>query len=97
MHDAERTLFSARQDLLTARLARQLTVVELYAALGGGWEENARENRRREGMTHKKRRPQGRLFLWRDLVGKGMPRKVLRKLKSRPAWRHALLPGPGHA
>lgn len=40
VHDAERTLFSARQDLLAARLARQLTVVELYAALGGGWEEN---------------------------------------------------------
>jgi len=39
VHDAERTLFSARQDLLAARLARKLTVVELYAALGGGWEE----------------------------------------------------------
>ena len=39
VHDAERTLFSARQDLLAARLARQLAVVELYAALGGGWEE----------------------------------------------------------
>jgi multidrug efflux system outer membrane protein len=39
LHDAERTLFSARQDLLTARLARTLTMVELFAALGGGWQE----------------------------------------------------------
>jgi multidrug efflux system outer membrane protein len=43
VHDAERTLFSARQDLLGARLARQLSVVELYAALGGGWEEGGPE------------------------------------------------------
>jgi multidrug efflux system outer membrane protein len=43
VHDAERTLFSARQDLLAARLARQLAVVELYAALGGGWEEGGAE------------------------------------------------------
>lgn len=41
LHDAERTLFSARQDLLAARLARQLTAVELFAALGGGWQERA--------------------------------------------------------
>lgn len=40
VHDAERTLFSARQDLLAARLARQLTAVELFAALGGGWQEH---------------------------------------------------------
>lgn len=39
VHDAERTLFSARQDLLAARLAQKLNVVELFAALGGGWEE----------------------------------------------------------
>ncbi|MDP3429837.1 MAG: efflux transporter outer membrane subunit [Desulfomicrobium sp.] len=39
LHDAERTLFSARQDLLAVRLARQLTTVELFAALGGGWQE----------------------------------------------------------
>ena len=39
VHDAERTLFSARQDLLAARLSQKLNVVELYAALGGGWEE----------------------------------------------------------
>ena len=40
LHDAERTLFSARQDLLAVRLARQLTTVELFAALGGGWQEH---------------------------------------------------------
>lgn len=37
MHDAERTLFTARQDLVNARLAQKLTMVELFAALGGGW------------------------------------------------------------
>jgi len=41
VHDAERTLFTARQDLLSARLARKLAVVELYTALGGGWEEQS--------------------------------------------------------
>ncbi|NCD25862.1 MAG: efflux transporter outer membrane subunit [Deltaproteobacteria bacterium] len=41
VHDAERTLFSARQDLLNARLAQKLNVVGLFAALGGGWEEMA--------------------------------------------------------
>ncbi len=40
LYDAERTLFSARQDLLAVRLARQLTTVELFAALGGGWQEH---------------------------------------------------------
>jgi multidrug efflux system outer membrane protein len=40
VHDAERTLFSARRDLLAARLAQKLTVVELYSALGGGWRES---------------------------------------------------------
>lgn len=44
LHDAERTLFSARQDLLAARLARQLTTVELFAALGGGWHERGQAN-----------------------------------------------------
>lgn len=39
VHDAERTLFAARQDLLSVRLARKFTLVELFAALGGGWEE----------------------------------------------------------
>ncbi len=39
LHDAERTLFSARQDLLAVRLAQKLNVVELFSALGGGWDE----------------------------------------------------------
>jgi multidrug efflux system outer membrane protein len=38
VHDAERTLFSARLDLLRVRLAQKMAVVELFAALGGGWE-----------------------------------------------------------
>lgn len=46
VHDAERTLFSARQDLLSARLAQKLNVVELFAALGGGWEEKGDETAR---------------------------------------------------
>lgn len=41
VHDAERTLFTARQNLLDARLASKLTMVELFTALGGGWQENA--------------------------------------------------------
>jgi multidrug efflux system outer membrane protein len=39
LHDAERTLFSARLILLNARLAQRLTAVELFSALGGGWQE----------------------------------------------------------
>ena len=41
LHDAERTLFSARLILLNIRLAQRLTSVELFTALGGGWQENA--------------------------------------------------------
>ncbi|MDY0225640.1 MAG: efflux transporter outer membrane subunit [Desulfomicrobium apsheronum] len=40
VHDAERTLFTARQNLLDARLAQKLAMVELFTALGGGWQEN---------------------------------------------------------
>ncbi len=40
LHDAERTLFSARLILLNARLAQKLTAVELFTALGGGWQES---------------------------------------------------------
>jgi multidrug efflux system outer membrane protein len=40
LHDAERTLFSARLILLNARLAQRLTEVELFTALGGGWLEH---------------------------------------------------------
>lgn len=42
VHDAERTLFSARQNLLAVRLAQKLNAVDLFAALGGGWEEQGK-------------------------------------------------------
>ncbi|MTJ80176.1 MAG: efflux transporter outer membrane subunit [Telmatospirillum sp.] len=38
--DAERTLFSARQTLISIRLARLQNLVTLYKVLGGGWAEN---------------------------------------------------------
>ncbi len=34
--DAQRTLYNARQALVTARLTREANMVELYRALGGG-------------------------------------------------------------
>jgi multidrug efflux system outer membrane protein len=34
--DAQRSYYSARSDLITARLAKQANAVELYRALGGG-------------------------------------------------------------
>ena len=37
--DAQRTLYSAQQATLQARLAEQLNRVALYRALGGGWSE----------------------------------------------------------
>ncbi len=39
--DAQRQLFSARQQLIVDLLARQLAEVELYKALGGGWQADA--------------------------------------------------------
>ncbi|CAM3876660.1 Multidrug/solvent efflux pump outer membrane protein MepC [Pseudomonas reidholzensis] len=39
--DAQRALFSAQQGLINDRLAQLLAEVNLYAALGGGWGENA--------------------------------------------------------
>ncbi|NLY41726.1 MAG: efflux transporter outer membrane subunit [Desulfovibrionales bacterium] len=42
VHDAERTLFSARQNLLAVRLSQKLNTVDLFAALGGGWEEQGK-------------------------------------------------------
>jgi len=36
--DADRDLFSAELDLASIRLQEQLTVVQLYKALGGGWQ-----------------------------------------------------------
>src|SRR5690606_29993907 len=35
--DAQRTLFNARKGLLATRLQQQLNLVQLYRALGGGW------------------------------------------------------------
>jgi multidrug efflux system outer membrane protein len=40
---AQQTLFGARDALAQARLARLQATVHLYAALGGGWQEPARE------------------------------------------------------
>ncbi|MCO7519346.1 MULTISPECIES: efflux transporter outer membrane subunit [unclassified Pseudomonas] len=37
--DAQRSLFSAQQGLINDRLAQLLAEVNLYAALGGGWEQ----------------------------------------------------------
>ena len=39
--DAQRTLYSAQQAALQARLAEQLNRVALYRALGGGWSDGA--------------------------------------------------------
>ncbi|MEJ5242217.1 MAG: efflux transporter outer membrane subunit [Desulfomicrobiaceae bacterium] len=39
VHDAERTFLEASQSLLAARLGHKLAMIDLYAALGGGWEE----------------------------------------------------------
>lgn len=38
LHDAERTLFTARQDLLSARLAEKQNIITLFTAMGGGWD-----------------------------------------------------------
>lgn len=40
VQDAERTLFSAQQQLVQTRLAELVNRVALYKALGGGWVEN---------------------------------------------------------
>jgi multidrug efflux system outer membrane protein len=37
--DAQRQLFSARQQLLTGHLAKFTAQIQLYKALGGGWAE----------------------------------------------------------
>ena len=36
--DAQRTLYSAQQGLVSARLAEQSNRVSLYTAMGGGWQ-----------------------------------------------------------
>lgn len=40
---AQQTLFQARDDLAQAKLARLQALVHLYEALGGGWQEQARD------------------------------------------------------
>jgi outer membrane protein, multidrug efflux system len=42
--DAQRQLFSAQQSLITDRLAQLTSEVNLYKALGGGWNEQAANN-----------------------------------------------------
>lgn len=39
--DAQRTLYTAQQSLISARLARLSNLVTLYKTLGGGWSEHA--------------------------------------------------------
>lgn len=39
--DAQRTLFSAQQSLIQSRLSQQNSLITLYKALGGGWEQGA--------------------------------------------------------
>ena len=42
--DAQRQLFSAQQALITDRLAQLVSAVNLYKALGGGWNEQTAKN-----------------------------------------------------
>ncbi|UZQ76075.1 OprD family outer membrane porin [Pseudomonas lurida] len=42
--DAQRQLFSAQQSLITDRLAQLTSEVNLYKALGGGWNEQTAKN-----------------------------------------------------
>ena len=42
--DAQRQLFSAQQSLITDRLAQLTSEVNLYKALGGGWNEPTAKN-----------------------------------------------------
>jgi multidrug efflux system outer membrane protein len=37
--DAQRSLYTSQQQLVTLRLAKLINQVQLYAALGGGWQE----------------------------------------------------------
>ncbi|MDN7674328.1 multidrug transporter, partial [Burkholderia oklahomensis] len=43
---AQTDLYSAQQQLISARLARWSNLVDLYRALGGGWIERAGETPR---------------------------------------------------
>lgn len=42
--DAQRQLFSSQQNLISVRLAQLTSEVNLYKALGGGWQETAKES-----------------------------------------------------
>jgi multidrug efflux system outer membrane protein len=42
--DAQRSLFSSRQGLITDRLAQLVAQVNLYTALGGGWSADEASN-----------------------------------------------------
>lgn len=55
--DAQRSLFSAQQTLITDRLSQLTSEVNLYKALGGGWYE-------RTGQTEtiSKEKPSVQLF-----------------------------------
>jgi multidrug efflux system outer membrane protein len=43
--DAQRTLYSAQQNLITVNLTAQTNQVTLYKVLGGGWNESTKPNR----------------------------------------------------
>jgi outer membrane protein, multidrug efflux system len=38
--DSQRTLYNAQQGLVSVELTRLQSQVDLYKALGGGWQEN---------------------------------------------------------
>ncbi|MCY1412752.1 Multidrug/solvent efflux pump outer membrane protein MepC [compost metagenome] len=42
--DAQRQLFNSEQNLITDRLAQLISQVNLYKALGGGWNEQTAKN-----------------------------------------------------
>ena len=49
---SQQTLFAAEDQLAQTALAHMQAVVHLYEALGGGWEENAREQTQLEVVKH---------------------------------------------
>ncbi|RFQ09821.1 TolC family protein, partial [Pseudomonas sp. ATCC 13867] len=68
--DAQRSLFSAQQQLISDRLNQLTSEVNLYKALGGGWQATAAEASRSPAKRPKliftgwkrERRPSGRRF-----------------------------------
>ena len=51
VYDAERTLFSARMDLLRVRLGQKLAMMELFSALRSGWEEGGADGQAAAEVT----------------------------------------------